>query len=83
VFTGGADGVGPVTNLIAGKNGALYGTTNAGCHFNMGTVFELRPPAIVGPWNKRVVHSFAGGSDGTDPQTGFVADQNDVALWND
>jgi hypothetical protein len=44
-FTGGSDGVGPLAGLIAGKQGALYGTTAFGGTgndgFGFGTVFKL------------------------------------------
>ena len=44
-FTGGSDGAGPIADLIADKEGALYGTTQNGGTGNNGTVFKLTPPA--------------------------------------
>jgi len=41
-FKGGKDGLGSISNLVLGKNGALYGTTTeggAGC--SCGTIFKL------------------------------------------
>jgi uncharacterized repeat protein (TIGR03803 family) len=40
-FTGGDDGAHPAGNLIADKQGNLYGTTSAGGVASCGTVFEL------------------------------------------
>ena len=40
-FTGGADGVGPVTKPLFDLKGNLYGTTQSGGSFGHGTVFEL------------------------------------------
>jgi uncharacterized repeat protein (TIGR03803 family) len=43
-FTGGSDGFYPLAGLIADKEGALYGTTQAGGTAGFGTVFKLTPP---------------------------------------
>jgi hypothetical protein len=53
-FSGGSDGAGPYRGVIAGRSGALYGTTFAGgntsCPLSVdyedgcGTVFKLTPP---------------------------------------
>ena len=45
-FTGGSDGSVPIGGVIADKEGALYGTTNAGgtAAGDYGTVFKLTPP---------------------------------------
>ncbi len=40
-FGGSGDGAHPVSQLFAGKDGALYGTTYAGGGSGLGTVFEL------------------------------------------
>lgn len=59
-FTGGTnDGVRPVTGVVIGPTGALYGMTNGGGAFGLGVVFE-----ITASGGETVLHSFAGGSDG-------------------
>lgn len=83
-FAGGADGSEPVYALAIDKNGALYGVTAAGgdtvCA--CGTVFKLKPPALVGAaWEKRILHAFTGsasggasGNDGNRPSGGVILD---------
>jgi hypothetical protein len=41
-FTGGGDGGGPLSGLVLGSLGALYGTTGVGGHANLGVVFQLK-----------------------------------------
>ncbi len=73
-FTGGNDGAVPLTDLVIGNNGELYGTTyfggpssncsDTGC----GTVFRLDPPGSPGgAWTETVLYSFTGTSDGGFP----------------
>ena len=81
-FTGAStDGAGPLSNVILGQNGVLYGTTQfggsatsacpvsfffpAGC----GIVFQLTPPTTPGgAWTEKVLHSFTGqNGDGSQP----------------
>jgi len=74
-FAGGANGSAPLGGLAMGAGGALYGTTaiypstgssciGAPC----GTVFKLSPPvAGVPAWRLTVLHTFAGGNDGSLP----------------
>jgi len=74
-FTGGADGFVPAS-IVLGKNGALYGTTEAGGRSGQGTVFILRPPTVAGgSWSETVLYSFTGGSDGWSPET-LLIDSN-------
>ena len=41
-----------------------------------GTVFELSPPKTKGgAWTEKVLHSFAGGTDGANPNGGLVLDR--------
>lgn len=77
-FKGGLDGSVPNGNLLAGPDGALYGTTQAGGSASgsgMGTVFRLTPP-MPGKtaWGETVLYRFGGGSDGAAPGPGLVAD---------
>ena len=77
-FTGGVthsiDGSNPYAGVVIGKGGRLYGTTAGGGPRGNGTVFELVPPLSPGgPWEERVIHSFAGGAtDGEGPQADLV-----------
>ncbi len=77
-----SDGVSPLATLIADKQGALYGTTQQGgggigCFGGgCGTVFKLTPPAKgQTAWTETVLYGFKGGSDGTDPAAGLIADK--------
>jgi uncharacterized repeat protein (TIGR03803 family) len=77
-FTGGSDGFYPLAGLIADKEGALYGTTQAGGTAGFGTVFKLTPP-VKGQtaWTKTALYSFcllSNCSDGQNPVAGLSAD---------
>jgi uncharacterized repeat protein (TIGR03803 family) len=66
-FTG-PDGFEPDGSLVLGPNGVLYGTTEEGGSSNLGTVFELAPPASPGgSRTETILHNFAGGADGYNP----------------
>jgi uncharacterized repeat protein (TIGR03803 family) len=70
-FTGqNGDGVSP-EGVVFGEDGDLYGTTFSGGTSNLGTVFELAPPAVAGgAWEETVLHSFAGPTtDGYSPNS--------------
>jgi uncharacterized repeat protein (TIGR03803 family) len=82
------DGAAPVAGVVAGKNGALYGTTEWGgsatsdsaCPASYyvvagcGIVFEMMPPAAPGgAWTERILHSFSGqDGDGAIPVAGLA-----------
>jgi uncharacterized repeat protein (TIGR03803 family) len=60
-FNGENDGRSPTAGLVLDNHGVLYGTTTGGGTSSFGTVFSLKPPSTPGgPWNERVLHSFAG-----------------------
>ena len=60
------DGCSPVTPLVLGPNGVMYGTTSVGGASGYGTVFELVPPASPGGvWTETILHSFANGVGST------------------
>jgi uncharacterized repeat protein (TIGR03803 family) len=73
-FTGGVDGGFPdmTPNLVFDSAGNLYGTTEAGGAFNLGTVFELSPNGDGG-WTERVLHSF-NGANGSYPRSALIFD---------
>ena len=64
-----SDGSSSWAGLIADANGDLYGTTTGGGADRQGTVFMLAPNGT-----ETVLHSFAGGSDGTTPFAGLLLD---------
>lgn len=60
-FLGASDG-GQSSELIADRNGNLYGATGGGGVNNLGSVFKLTQDGI-----KTILYSFVGGSDGWGP----------------
>jgi hypothetical protein len=76
-FTGHSDGANPMSDLAIDAAGNLYGTTNHGgtntCSLGCGTVFELE--RTNDGWKEQVLHSFAGGNDGSYPAAGMIFDK--------
>ncbi len=68
-FTGGNDGGNPLAGFTIDTAGNLYGTTNAGGVYGAGTIFK-----VTGTREEIVLHSFAGGTDGANPQASLVTD---------
>jgi len=69
------DGSGPQASLIFDAKGVLYGTTSTGGASSDGTVFKLTPPATKGgAWAETVLHSFKGGTDGSNPASSLIFD---------
>jgi uncharacterized repeat protein (TIGR03803 family) len=75
-FQEGSDGHFPNGNLVADKDGNLYGTTGGGGVADNGTVFELeRPSSPNGTWTYQVLYDFqgvpggGGEGDGTFPMS--------------
>jgi uncharacterized repeat protein (TIGR03803 family) len=64
-FKGGSDGANPVSGLLGGKRGSLFGTTLAGGRPNEGTVFELSPSSN-GTYREHIKYDFTR-SDGQVP----------------
>ena len=74
----GPDGGQPVSSLVFGNNGALYGTTEVGGSGDAcggtgnpggGAVFQLLPPATAGgTWTENVLYSFPCGLEGPKDQ---------------
>src|ERR1700722_12440223 len=83
-FKGGKDGYLPFGDLVFDAAGNIYGATYFGggkgttCdpyYQYCGTVFKLSPPKTKGgAWTEKVLHSFAGGTDGANPNGGLVLD---------
>jgi uncharacterized repeat protein (TIGR03803 family) len=64
----------PLGSLIFDAAGNLYGTTESGGSYGLGTVFELSP-TTGGGWTETVLHSFDNnGTDGYEPNSGLVFD---------
>jgi hypothetical protein len=89
-FQGGNDGDLPTGPLVFDSAGNLYGATEFGggkgttCDVfyggTCGTVFKLSPPKTKGgKWTERVLHSFAGGTDGAVPNGALVLDSQGAA----
>jgi len=86
-FQGGKDGFVASGDLVFDRAGNLYGATLFGggkgttCDSlyggQCGTVFKLSPPKTKnGKWTEKVLHSFAGGTDGAIPNGGLVFDSS-------
>lgn len=72
-----ADGEEPISGLIIGSDGTLYGTTFAGGTHSNGVVFKLVPNAGHTAWRETVLYNFCALSacaDGTEP-SGVLAYQ--------
>ncbi len=64
-FTGKLDGDQPSGPLIADPQGNLYGTTFAGGAKDLGVIFRLAPPAVMGgTWTQTVLHDFTNSRQG-------------------
>jgi uncharacterized repeat protein (TIGR03803 family) len=68
-FSGQPDGANPGAALVGDSAGNLYGTTDFGGAYHLGTVFKLDASG-----NERVLYSFKGTPDGQEPYAGLVRD---------
>jgi uncharacterized repeat protein (TIGR03803 family) len=68
-FADGEDGASPLGGVALDSSGNIYGTTWLGGTHSYGTVFEINTSG-----NEKVLHSFAGGSDGANPLDAPVLD---------
>jgi uncharacterized repeat protein (TIGR03803 family) len=67
-FTGGSDGGVPMSGLIQGTDGSLYGAAQSGGDVNLdGTIFKI---TIGGAFS--VIYTFTGGSDGAGPTSALI-----------
>ena len=94
-FTGDFDGIFPGSgDLVIDAKNNIYGTTNGWAEFinegipgcgpnqNIGcdTVFMLSPNGKSG-WTWRLLHRFAGGGDGYDPQGGLLLNEKTGVIY--
>lgn len=70
----GGEGTGNRGALAFDAAGNVYGTTvdNDGPNQKGGIVYQLKRPASGSVWTFKILHRFAGGNDGEDPQGGVV-----------
>lgn len=81
-FAGGADGARPAAGVVAGTDGALFGTTQLGGTSDGGTVYRLVPPAAgAGQWTKQVLYRFQAATDGANPLAQLTFDRTSGALY--
>lgn len=73
VFTGGAEGWGPVAGLVRDEQGNLYGTAALGGESTdcCGVAFEVTPGGV-----ENVLHAFTDDADGGSPDTDLTQDSN-------
>lgn len=69
-FMGGTDGSRPAAGLILDGAGNLYGTTEGGGNYGVGTVFMVNSNT----GEETVLYSFKGGSDGENPYAPLILD---------
>jgi len=62
-FSAQQHGAWPV-GIVSDSQGNLFGATEYGGEYNLGAIFEFAPKP-GGGWTETVIHSFAGGSDGS------------------
>jgi uncharacterized repeat protein (TIGR03803 family) len=70
-FGGPPDGANPAGPLWIDSSDNLYGTTEWGGSSNFGTVFKIGASG-----QETLLHSFAGGSDGVNPEGGVIEDSS-------
>ena len=77
-FTGGTDGASPFmfeTALTLDGLGNIYGSTYSGGAASAGIVFKLAPQTS-GAWTEKILYTFQGGADGSEPATGVILDKS-------
>ena len=68
-FVGGGDGTYPSSTLVLDPAGNLYGTTDAGGTYNLGTLFKIDSNG-----NESILHTFGATNNGANPFVGLVRD---------
>jgi hypothetical protein len=78
-FAGNGDGIYPYGGVTLNPSGNLFGTTIGGGTAALGIVFQLTRPATKGgAWTETILHSFAGGSDGSAPDAPVTIENGGV-----
>jgi uncharacterized repeat protein (TIGR03803 family) len=62
------------TGVVADTAGNLYGTTVNGGAYAVGTIYKLTP--AIGFWNRTILHTFTGSSDGAFPYGTLTIDSS-------
>jgi uncharacterized repeat protein (TIGR03803 family) len=77
-----SDGFYPVGGLVFDGSNNLWGTTCRGGVYDLGTVFELSPPAQAGnPWTYSYYSLGTNPSDGANPVASLFYDSVNNVLW--
>ena len=71
-FGSGQDGEQPIGGVVMDPAGNLFGTTSEGGAYGNGTIYEITSSGA-----ERVLYSFTGGSDGTNPAAGVSVGAKD------
>ncbi len=72
-FAAPPDGANPFcAPVIFDRAGNLYGTTEFGGTYNVGSIFELSP--VAGSWTDTILYSFTYDGSGDHPSTGLIMD---------
>ncbi|HTA54197.1 MAG TPA: choice-of-anchor tandem repeat GloVer-containing protein [Candidatus Acidoferrales bacterium] len=74
VFGSGTDGYYPMSNVVIGRGGTLYGTTWQGGSGFGGVVYELVPNGSN--YEEKVLMNFVNGADGYDPRGNLFLDRD-------
>jgi len=70
-FDNSVEGLYPLGSVIFDQAGNIYGTTDIGGVYDLGTVYKLTPSG--GGWTEKVLYNFSG-PDGTAPKNGVIFD---------
>jgi uncharacterized repeat protein (TIGR03803 family) len=74
-FRGASDGQYPgYGGLVFDRAGNIYGTTEEGGAYSLGTVFKLSP--VGGGWTESIIYSFGASGDGYTPWGGLTVDSS-------
>lgn len=68
------DGAAPAGRVVVDSAGNVYGTTQTGGAYNLGTVFELSQ--VNGVWIETILHNFGATGDGSTPVAGLLLDSS-------